>query len=416
MKRVLFITFYWPPSGKASLHWPLKIVKHLPKFGWQPVVLTVKEDTFSAKDESLLNEIAPKLEVIKTDYFDPFIYYRKFLGKNSDEPLVASETISKTNKSFKHKISVWIRMNLFVPDARVGWNKTAIKEATKYLNANPVDAVVSVGPPHSSHLIGKSLGSKFNIPHFPVLIDPWVDISYYRDFKRNALTLWLDKHFEKSVMKNAAKVVFVTESMKDDFISKYNWLKEKSNVLYWGYNEEDFEGVKPRGKNDKEVLLHAGNIFDYQNPTHFWKTIKKEIDNGRKLKLKFIGTVSPGIKLAIEQNGLTEHTEYSGFLPYKNVLEEMMSASYLLVCATEKRHVPGKLFEYLRTGKPIIAFGDDNDEVKNIIADSEAGYLYSYKDSAEDFFERASKLKCNSTSATKYDREKIAKQLSLLLE
>ncbi len=416
MKKVLFITFYWPPSGKASLHWPMKIIKHLPKFGWQPVVLTVKEDTFSAKDESLLSEIDPNLEVIKTDHLDPFIYYRKFLGKGKDEPLIASETISTSNKSIKHKITIWIRMNLFVPDARVGWNRIAIKETKKYLKKNPVDAIVSVGPPHSSHLIGKRLGRLFNLPHFPVLIDPWIDISYYRDFKRNPLTLSIDKHFEKTIMRSAKRVVFVTESMKDDFIKKYNWLKDKSDVLYWGYNEEDFEGLQPKPKNDYETLLHAGNIFDYQNPKNFWSTIKKEIDNGRKLRIKFIGTVSPGIKNSIEQNGLSAYTEYSGFLPYKNVLVEMLSADYLLVCATEKRHVPGKLFEYLRTGKPIIAFGDDNEEVKNIIGKANAGYLYSYKDNADDFFKKISGLKTNDKAAFKYDRESIAHKLGLLLD
>jgi glycosyltransferase involved in cell wall biosynthesis len=415
MKKVLFITFYWPPSGKASLHWPLKIIKHLPKFGWQPVVLTVKEDTFSAKDVSLLGEVDPDLEVIRTDYFDPFIYYRKFLGKNQDEPLIASETISKANKSLKHRLSIWIRMNLFVPDARVGWNRIAIKETKKYLKRNTVDAIVSVGPPHSSHLIGKKLGRLFNIPHYPVLIDPWIDISYYRDFKRNPLTLSLDKHFEKSIMKSARRVVFVTESMKDDFIKKYNWLKDKSDVLYWGYNEEDFKGIQPKPKNDFEILLHAGNIFDYQNPQNFWPTIKKEIDNGRKLRIKFIGTVSPGIRNAIEQNGLTEYTEYSGFLPYKNVLEEMLSANYLLVCATEKRHVPGKLFEYLRTGNPIIAFGNDNEEVNNIIREANAGYLYSYKDTAEDFFSNSKQLITNINFIKKYDRLTVAEKMINIL-
>ncbi|RJP71276.1 MAG: glycosyltransferase [Ignavibacteriales bacterium] len=415
MKKVLFITFYWPPSGKASLHWPMKIIKHLPKFGWQPIVLTVKEDTFSAKDESLLSEVDPNLEVIKTDYFDPFIYYRKFLGKSKYEPLIASETISTSNKSLKHKITVWIRMNLFVPDARVGWNRIAIKETKKYLKKNPVDAIVSVGPPHSSHLIGKKLGRLFNLPHFPVLIDPWIDISYYRDFKRNPLTLSLDKYFEKSIMKSASKVIFVTESMKNDFIVRYNWLRNKSDVLYWGYNEEDFEGLQPKLKNDYEILLHAGNIFDYQNPINFWSTIKKEIDKGRKLRIKFIGTVSPGIKNSIEQNGLTSYTEYSGFLPYKNVLVEMLSADYLLVCATEKRHVPGKLFEYLRTGKPIIAFGDDNEEVKNIIGEANAGYLYSYKNNADDFFEKAKQLISNTNVIKKYDRLTVAEKMSNIL-
>src|SRR3989304_2024793 len=116
MKKVLFITYYWPPSGKASLHWPLKIIKYLPQFGWQPSVLTVDEDTFSLKDESLLNEIDPELNVIKSISFEPFDIYRKFTGKRKGEQLVASEVISKLNDTLTHKISIWIRMNLFIPD------------------------------------------------------------------------------------------------------------------------------------------------------------------------------------------------------------------------------------------------------------------------------------------------------------
>ncbi|MGE5432846.1 MAG: hypothetical protein ACM3QX_17320, partial [Syntrophomonadaceae bacterium] len=149
MRKVLFITFFWPPSGKATLHWPLKIIKYLPNSGWQPSVLTVDEDTFSARDESLLKEISPDLRVIKTGYFDPFRLYRKFLGKSQDEPLVASETISKTNKSLNHRISIWIRMNLFVPDARIGWYPKAVAAGKEYLKNNKIDAIVTIGPPHS---------------------------------------------------------------------------------------------------------------------------------------------------------------------------------------------------------------------------------------------------------------------------
>ncbi|MCX6150420.1 MAG: glycosyltransferase [Ignavibacteriales bacterium] len=415
MKRVLFITFFWPPSGKASLHWPLKIIKHLPQFNWQPVVLTVNEDTFSTKDESMLDEVDKNLEVIKTNYFDPFVFYRKFLGKSADEPLIASETISKTNKSFNHKLSIWIRMNLFVPDARIGWYRQAVKAAEEYLSKNPVDAIVSIGPPHSSHLIGKKISKLFRIPHVPVLIDPWVDISYYRGFKRNRITLWLDNHFEKSVLQKAAHVVFVTKSSDGEYQKKYPWLKGKSSVLYWGYNEEDFSNIQTGINGNEEIILHAGNIFDFQNPLPFWQTIKNEILNGRNLKLKFIGTVGSVIKKALEELGLGERTEYLGFLPYNQVLQEMCNANYLLMCATEKRHIPGKLFEYLRTGRPIIAFGDDNDEVKRILEETNAGCLFSYKDGAKEFFELSKKLKTKFDYVKKYDRKNIAKELGNVL-
>lgn len=415
MKKVLFLTFFWPPSGKATLHWPLKIIKYLPESGWMPSVLTVDEDTFSARDESLLKEISPDLHVMKTGYFDPFRLYRKFLGKSQDEPLIASETISKTNKSLPHRISIWIRMNLFVPDARIGWYSQAVARGKEYLKKNKINAIVSVGPPHSTHLIGRRLSKLFSIPHVPVLIDPWIDIVYYRGFKRNAITLAMDNYFEKSVMKEASEVVFVTKNTKEDFVRKYPFLKEKSHVLYWGYNEDSFEGLEVKPSGDEKIILHAGNIFDYQNQVPFWRTVKHQIEKGSNIKLKFIGTVGPHIKKSLEELGLQDRVEYSGFLPYSEVVQEMLKASYLLVCATEPRHLPGKLFEYLRTGKPIIAFGDDNDEVEEILRETNAGMLFPYNSPAEEFFEKAAALKTDLEKVRKFDRKTIAKDLAEIL-
>ncbi len=417
MKKVLFITYFWPPSGKASLHWPLYIIKHLPKSGWQPSVLTVDEDSFSHKDESLLAEIPANLEVLKTAANEPFDMYRKFLGKKSASPLIASETISLSNKGLRHRLAIWIRMNLFVPDARVGWYFSAVNGTRTLMSKKKFDAIVSIGPPHSSHLIGKKLSREFNIPHVPVLIDPWVDIIYYKEFKRSAPTLSLDNYFERTTFDNARSVVFVTQSAREDYIRKYPWIEKKSHVLYWGYNEKNFENLQYKAQTaNHETILHAGNIFDYQNPTGFWKNIKREIEKGRNLRLRFIGTVSPGIKNEIAQAGLTSYTDYKGFLPYKDVVQEMLDASYLLVCATEKRHVPGKLFEYLRTGNKVIAFGDDNKEVGEILEKFNAGKIFPYGYSGDDIFQQADPLKPNARDIQKYSREKIATELAEILE
>lgn len=421
MKKVLFITYYWPPSGKASLQWPLKIIKHLPAFGWAPSVLTVDEDTFTQKDETFLNEIPAEVKVVRAKSYEPFDIYKKITGKEKNEQLIASETISKNNSQRKmaHKLSIWIRMNLFIPDARVGWYFPAIKTGLAMLTREEVNVIVSIGPPHTTHLIGKKLSSKLKIPHVPVFIDPWVDISYYRNFKRNKLTLAVDNHLESTVLRNAAQTVFVTETMKQDYEKKYPFINGRSNVLYWGYSEEDFEFNGNRSVNenrDEEVILHAGNIFDHQNPKFFWPTLKKEIDNGRNLKLVFIGTVSPEIKQSIKISGLNSYTEYKGFLPYKEMLIEMMRASYLLVCATEPRHVPGKLFEYLRAGKPIIAFGNGNDEVKQIIGESNAGMMFNYHDTGEEFFESCHAFKTNSDTIRKFDRSRITDKFNSILK
>ncbi|MGD1008171.1 MAG: glycosyltransferase [Ignavibacteriaceae bacterium] len=416
MKKVLFITYYWPPSVKASLHWPLKMIKFLPESGWQPSVLTVEEDTFSSKDDSLLNDIDKNLKVIKANSFEPFNIYKKFTGRQKDEQLIASETISTINKSLTHRISIWIRMNLFIPDARVGWYYPAVKKGSAYLDKGNVDAIISIGPPHTTHLAGMRLSKKFSIPHIPVFIDPWVDIVYYKNFKRSKPTIALDNYLEKRVLQTSKSAVFVTKTMRNDYIKKYPFLNNKSHVLYWGYDEEDFKDIRSEIPGNVETIVHAGNIFDFQNTPEFWKQVKSEINNGRKLKIKFIGTVSPGIKQTIENTGLNSYTEYLGFLPYNEMLKELSKASYLLVCATEPRHVPGKLFEYLRTGKPIIAFGNDNEEVKHILEETNSGMMFRYNQNAREFFEKAGSIKTDYSKIEIFDRKNIAKGLSIILQ
>ncbi len=415
MNKVLFITYFWPPSGKATLHWPLDIIRHLPKDEIEPVILTVEDESFTQKDESLLKKVDPGWKVLKSGALEPFDLYRKFIGKKKDEKLTASETVSLENKSLTHRISLWIRLNLFIPDARVGWNFTAVKKAKSYIKQNKINAIVSIGPPHSSHLIGLKLSRKFQISHIPVLIDPWVDIIYYKNLKRSSITKKIDNHFEKSVLRNAKQVVFVTKTTEEDYLKKYEFLKDKSHVLYWGYDEEEFEDVDHESiKKDYKLIIHAGNIFDYQNPAKLWQRIKEE-NKRENIRIKFIGTVSPAIKKAIEQNGLSDKTDYAGFLPYNQMLTELLNADYLLVCATEKRHVPGKLFEYLRTGKPILAFGDDNKEVKEILQRTNSGMIFRYDADPKDFFEKSQNFKTDFDEVKKFDRRSIAENFGKIL-
>ncbi|MFI5237311.1 MAG: glycosyltransferase [Ignavibacteriales bacterium] len=417
MKKVLFITYYWPPSGKASLHWPLKIIKHLPKSGWTPVVLTADEDTFSQKDDTFANEISREVEIIRAKSFEPFNIYKIFTGKKKDDQLVASETISQKNKSLSHRLSIWIRMNLFVPDARIGWYFPAVKKGIDFLNKEKVDAIVSVGPPHTTHLVAKKIAAKHKLPFVPVFIDPWTDIAYYKDFKRNVITKNVDSRFEKSVLENSEAVVFVTKTMCSDYLKKYPSIKNKSNVLYWGYSEEEFENLNlKQNPDDQKTIIHAGNIFSYQNPVNFWNQVKKEIDNRTKLKLKFIGTIDPSVKDSINKAGLSSYTEYLGFLPYKKMLEEVCNAQFLVVCASEPRHVPGKLFEYLRTGKPIIAFGNNNSEVKDILRETNSGMMFSYSESGNEFFEQYKNFQTKMEVARKFEREIIAADLGKILD
>lgn len=417
MKKVLFITYFWPPSGKASLHWPLDIIRNLPQNEIEPIILTVEDETFTQKDESLLSKVDPNWRIIKSKALEPFDLYRIFIGKKKNEKLISAETISTENKKLTHRIALWIRLNLFIPDARVGWNFTAVKAASQFISKEKIDAIVSIGPPHSSHLIGLKLSNRFNVPHIPILIDPWVDIVYYKDLNRSKVAKKIDNRFERKVLLNAKQVIFVTKSTEEDYLKKYDFLKNKTNVLYWGYDEEAFKDLKTEKiKNEEKTIVHAGNLFSYQNPKNFWKQIKLENEKGNKILIRFIGTVDKEILEYLESLGLKDNIQLAGFLPYKEMIKEIMQADMLLVCATEPRHVPGKLFEALRTGNPIIAFGNNNEEVKKIIEDTNAGMMFGYKESGERFLLSHDLYKTNLEQVKLFDRNKISQGFSKILK
>jgi glycosyltransferase involved in cell wall biosynthesis len=416
MRKVLIITYYWLPSGKATLHWPLGLVRYLPENDWEPVVLTVSNESFTEQDISLQAGLDPKLKVVRTPSFEPFNIYKKFTGKQKDSQLIPSELISKTNKSITHRLSIWIRMNLFIPDARVGWYPNAVSGGTRILKEQEIDAIISIGPPHSIHLAGLRLSRKSGIPHIPVFIDPWVDIVYYKGFKRSSLTLAADNYFEKRVLENAAAAVFVTKAMQEDYNNKYPFLQKKSHQLYWGYDETFFKrAITHVSEDDTEVILHTGNMFDYQNVPEFWKMVSERIKKGRKLRLRFTGSIGPAIRSALIENDLMDYTEIKGFLPYEDVIRELFASSFLLVCATEKRHVPGKLFEYLRAGKPVIAFGHDNQEISEILSDTNAGKLFNYAESGSYVLDHPEEFKCRMDIVKEFSRENITKGMAAIL-
>ena len=416
MKSVLFVTYFWPPSGKATIHWPLGVIRRLEESGWRASVLTVENEGFERKDESMLARVPEEVEVVRARAWEPFDLYRKALGKKKGEPLVASETVSKEDAGLVKRLTMEIRMQLFVPDARAGWYPCAVKAGEEFMARKKFDAIVTIGPPHTAHLVGRSLAKRSGVPYFPVFVDPWTDIVYYRDFWRNPLTRAVDRRFERKTVEDAAGVVFVTDTTRRDFAERYPNEREKYRTLYWGYDGEAFPEFDEKPKREKKRLLHAGNIFDYQNPKAFWRRLARERDEGRLGEIRFVGTVSPGVRRAVGEAGLTPIAKYLGFLPYREAAREMIEADWLLACVTEPRHVPGKLFEYLRAEGKIVAFGDENEEAASIIRDANAGVLAPYASDGDEFFRRIDEFKTDREFVAKFDRREIARGLARLLE
>jgi glycosyltransferase involved in cell wall biosynthesis len=183
MKKILIITYYWPPSGGAGVQRWLKFAKYLRNFGWEPVIYTPLNPEFPAIDNTLAKDIPADVEVIRTPIWEPYEFYKKFTGKKSTTKINSGFLNDKKSPGLVEQLSVWIRGNLFIPDARKFWIKPSVRFLTKYLKENHVDAIVSTGPPHSMHLIALAIKTRLNIPWLADFRDPWTDIDYYKDLE-----------------------------------------------------------------------------------------------------------------------------------------------------------------------------------------------------------------------------------------
>ena len=236
MKKVLIITYYWPPGGGAGVQRWLKFVKYLSHYGWQPVVYTPENGEMPVDDNSLQKDIPPGTRVIRRKIWEPYSLYKLFIGAGTGEKINTGFLTERKKPGLAERISVWLRGNIFIPDARRFWIKPSVNFLEGYLKKEPVDVIVSTGPPHSMHLIARKISKKRNIPWIADFRDPWTNIDYYQDLM---LTGYADrKHhkLEHQVVTHADRVVVVGNTMKEEFEAAYN---RKIDVITNGYDSED---------------------------------------------------------------------------------------------------------------------------------------------------------------------------------
>ena len=312
MKRVLIITYYWPPSGGSGVQRWLKMSKYLPENGWQPVIYTAEGAEYPVEDLSLEKDVAPEAEIIRRPIIEPYSFYKKFLGIKKDEKIKAGFINEGKKKSaWKENVSIWLRGNLFIPDARCWWVRPSVRFLKKYLQENPVDAIISTGPPHSMHLIAKELHKKFNIPWVADFRDPWTDIDFFSELKLTKRSLKKHHKLQYQVLTEASKVVTVG----------WDWAKGLEShgakdvaVITNGY---DFNIEELKTKSDlseKFTMSHVGIIGATRNATKFWAALGELIkdnnipDFSNLLKIRLIGQVDNSVLLSIKENNLENIT------------------------------------------------------------------------------------------------------------
>jgi len=435
MKKVLIITYYFPPSGGAGVQRVLKLVKYLRDFGWEPVVYTAKDAAYPIFDKTLEKDIPEGVRIYRHKIWEPYEWYKRLIGQKKSET-VYSGFISEGKKvSLTQKISIWIRGNFFIPDARCFWIRPSIKFLVDELRKNPVDAIISSGPPHTTHMIALGVKKKLGIPWLADFRDPWTNIDFYDQLM---LTRWADarhKSMEQQVLLNADAIDTVSWHWAEDF---ERLCGRKVEVITNGFDEDDFGREQESGEegmggiNKKFVIAHIGSLNRDRNHPALWEALRElgeeQEDFCSKLLIQLIGKNDFSVYQLIGANHLTANLERIDYLLHGEVglYQQRALVIYLPLNNTPNvlGIIPGKLFEYLAARRPILVIGAEDGDSARIVREAGAGVVCGFTDKARIKMEiskmfsrwKQGNLKVDASGVEQYSRRKIAGQLASLLD
>jgi glycosyltransferase involved in cell wall biosynthesis len=296
--------------------------------------------------------------------------------------------LADKSRNWKKKLANWVRLNLFVPDAKIGWIPFAVNKGREIIKKEKPDIIFSSSPPPTVHIIAMKLAKWSGIKWVADFRDPWTEIHYYENQERTKISQKLDSKYEREILKSASVITTISQLyIEEDFAKKVS--SKKCINIPNGYDENDFSnfGHKRTQKDTKKfVIMHLGAVGQERNPTNFFKAIKSLADSGKinaeNFSLVFIGKVDSSVKTSIEEYKISELVDIISYLPHKEALEYTQEASIMLLLVTQsernRRILPGKTFEYMRTGKPILALGPEDGELARIITESNTGIVISY--------------------------------------
>ncbi len=435
MKRVLIISYYWPPTGGSGVQRWVKFAKYLPAQGWQPVVYTPLNPERLAEDSSLLGDIPACAEILRTPIREPYALYRRLFGGGGAADKREVNPVSRSRGGWKKKLSLFLRGNLFVPDPRAGWVRPSVRFLLNYLEEHPVDAIVTTGPPQSMHLIGRDLcralrrAGKPCPPWYADFRDPWTRMFY---FKHLALLPWNRRRHEKmeqSVLDEATRVISVSPPVRDDFQRATSTPVE---LITNGFDPADFPALASGPSQEYFTLVHTGLFAADGNPLNLWSVLSRMCGEDARfrecLRIRLAGKVDGEIVAAILAAGLGEQLENLGYLPHTAVTTEQQSAAVLLLPLRREPEyaavLPGKIFEYLAARRPVLGIGQSDGAAAKVLRDAGAGEMYDWDETAplHAFIKREWQrwLEGDNSplpgAADKYARPELTRQLVALLE
>ena len=423
-KKLLIITYYWPPAGGPGVQRWLKFVKYLPEFDVQPIVYVPENPTYPILDQQLESEVSDKAIILKKSIFEPY-QLASFLSKNKTKKISSGIIPNQKKQSLLEKLMLWVRGNLFIPDARVFWVQPSVSFLEKYIQENEIDTIITSGPPHSLHLIGLELKQKLNITWLADFRDPWTTIGYHKSLRLSHFAAKKHKQLESQVLNSADTIIVTSKTTKADF---QVFTTKPIEVITNGF---DIEKVDKQTLDTKFSLAHIGSFLSERNPQILWESLVElchELpDFKTHLEIKLIGAVSQEVLETIAQFGLHSYLNNLGYVSHAEAVAHQRKSQVLLLIEIDsqdtKSILPGKLFEYLVSERPIVAIGPMGSDFAEIITNTNTGVFFEYSEKAklkqtiQEYYTQflQGNLQSHAIGLQQYSRKNLTQQLVELL-
>ncbi len=419
VKKVLIITYYWPPNGGTGVQRWMHFSRHLKSLGWDITVFTPDNSESSIHDDKLLDYVRG-IKVIKSKIWEPMGLYKKFTGKKKNQKIQPGFLNEGKRKNISEKIALWIRANYFIPDAKCFWIKPSVKKIIELQKKEKFTHLISTGPPHSVHVIAKKVKEQVSIKWLADFRDPWTNIDWFPKLPLNSSSLKKHHSMEFEVLSQADEVVTVTPTLSKE-LSEISG-KEVSTITN-GYEENDFEEFKSH-TTDKIIFFHHGSMNSDRNPIKLWEFLSKQIRNSedwnKRLEIQCYGAIDSSVINKIKELGLSNHFKVSPFVAHNTVIKALEYASicFLPINKTQnaKGIMPNKLYEYIASDKPIVLIGPKDGDAASKISHQKHVLITDFDEDIKAIeIEKILKSEIDKSFKYQYSRKNLSKELNEVL-
>lgn len=390
MKSILMICYAFPPKSVVGSLRPYRFAKYLSRYGWRPVVLTVRGPRNELKDNLLLSGLGPRIDIYRTGSFDTVVTQLEAKGRRTQKPAKGSwKAKTKTEHTWIRKLLRRIKGVIVAlvstPDRQIGWVPFCLLKALCIICRRRVDAIYTTSPPVSSHLTGVLLHTLTGIPWIADFRDPWTkNIGFER---RSVLRQWIERHMERAVIRKASRVVSVSQGMTKAFEHRYYRLPRENFVTITnGFDAEVLSGLVAAKSNDF-TICYSGSFYPHMYPYTFFHGLQLWLDGNppsmitpdrNKVKVRFLGSWHHRIQQVVSDLRLDDVVEFVERVSQREALKAAISSDLLLLVLGQskgfKKVISAKLLEYIACNRPILAIVPEG-EAAEIVRRTRTGYV-----------------------------------------